>query len=145
MMRFFWKKKTPKAVFLGDLEKAVMEILWAHGPLSGREVYEKIRPYHQVALTTILTILNRLQKKGLVKKELGAKIFLFRPVVSQEEWKNSLILEYLQRALSLSPEAVISNFADILTQLSPTEFYQIITTIVEKRRTAEKRQDEKQS
>jgi len=121
-----------------------MEVLWANGPLSGREVHEKIWPHHQVALTTILTILNRLQKKGFVKKELGTKIFLFRPVVSQEEWKNSLISEYLQRALSLSPETVISNFADILTQLSPAEFSQIIATIEKKRRKAEKKQDEKQ-
>ena len=55
-------------VRLGDLERRVMEILWVEfgSELTGREVAEHPPGY---AYTTVLTVLTRLEKKGLVRHQ----------------------------------------------------------------------------
>ena len=50
---------------LGELERKVMDVLWgsAKTPLAGREVADQLPDR---AYTTVLTILDRLRRKGLV-------------------------------------------------------------------------------
>ena len=50
---------------LGDLERKVMDVLWdsAEAPLTGREVADQLPDR---AYTTVLTILDRLRRKGMV-------------------------------------------------------------------------------
>jgi predicted transcriptional regulator len=134
MKRLFLRKRTKKAVSLGDLEKVVMDVLWAEAPLSGREVHARVCRHHKVALTTVLTILERLQKKGMVKKEGGKKVYIFRPLISQAQWRNSLVCEYLRQALNLSPEAVMAHFAEILSELPEAEFTRLVEAIKERKR-----------
>ena len=57
---------------LGDLERRVMEILWAqlHSKLTARQVADDLPGY---AYTTVLTVLDRLERKGLVHRERGGR------------------------------------------------------------------------
>jgi len=114
-----------------------MEVLWEEAPLSGREVHARVYRRHKVALTTVLTILERLQKKGMIKKEGGKKVYIFRPLISEAQWRNSLVCEYLKQAINLSPEAVMANFAEILSELPEAEFNCLVEEIKEKKRREE--------
>ncbi len=133
MKRFLPGGLTRKAPSLGDLEMRVMEVLWEYGRLSGREVHQKIAATCPIALTTILTILNRLAKKGLVNKEMGEKIYFFRATLSREQWQTIVGRELLLQALKISPQTVFSTFADILTSLPSEEFMELIARIQRKR------------
>lgn len=65
---------------LGDLELAVMEVLWRNdGPASVRGVHERLRGDRGVAYTTVMTVLDRLSKKGVVERELDGRAWLYRP------------------------------------------------------------------
>lgn len=71
---------------LGELENAVMEILWAHrGKLSVREVHEVLRRQRDLAYTTVMTVLDRLSKKGIVARELDGRAWLYRPALTRVE------------------------------------------------------------
>lgn len=67
---------------LGDLEQAVMDRLWADppAPRSVREVHTDLADTRAIAYTTVLTVLDRLAKKGLVTRELVGRSWLYRPV-----------------------------------------------------------------
>ena len=71
---------------LGDLEQAVLDQLWTDGELSTPDVYERVgRPRH-LAYTTILTVLQRLAKKGLtVRREVG-KGHVHTPALTRDEF-----------------------------------------------------------
>jgi predicted transcriptional regulator len=70
---------------LGNLEMRVMEILWARGESSVRDVFGKIgRP---LAYTTVMTTLERLFKKGLLLREKSGRAFLYSPAFSRDEWE----------------------------------------------------------
>lgn len=71
---------------LGELQAAVMDILWAHpAPLKVREVLEQLDTGRALAYTTVMTVLDVLHSKGWVERELQGKAYLYRPVSSREE------------------------------------------------------------
>lgn len=59
----------PSAPRLGDLERSVMERLWASPDgATVRDVHESLASDRQIAYTTVLTVLDRLAKKDLVTR-----------------------------------------------------------------------------
>lgn len=57
-----------------------METLWAHAePLSVRAVHSDIIADRDLAYTTILTVLDRLAKKGRVKRKRSGRAWLYYP------------------------------------------------------------------
>jgi predicted transcriptional regulator len=70
---------------LGHLETSVMEILWLKGESCVRDVVEGLnRP---LAYTTVMTTLDRLFKKGLLRRQKSDRAFLYSPRLSRPEWE----------------------------------------------------------
>ena len=54
---------------LGDLERATMQAVWLmSGPVTARQVAEALAD-RALAYTTVLTVLTRLEKKGLLARD----------------------------------------------------------------------------
>ena len=84
---------------LGDLERDVMTRLWdAGGPLTVRQVHERLAPSRDLAYTTVMTVLDRLAKKGLVRQERADRAYRYAPVQTREEMTAALMLEALGAA-----------------------------------------------
>ena len=80
---------------LGDLERSVMEALWASAePRTARSIQSSLRPGHS-ALTTVLTVLERLERKGFVGRDRGERAHRYYAVRSREEYVSSLMVEAL--------------------------------------------------
>lgn len=72
----------------GDLERAVMEQLWARGAEPGtsvRAVHEALAGERDLAYTTVMTVLDRLAKKGLATRERDGRAWLYRAASSREQ------------------------------------------------------------
>lgn len=54
---------------LGALEQVVMDAVWGHEPSTVREVAERMRCDADRAYTTVMTTLDRLHKKGLLRRQ----------------------------------------------------------------------------
>ena len=86
---------------LGDLEREVMTQLWdAHEPLTVRQVHERLSHVRELAYTTVMTVLDRLAKKGLVTQERADRAYRYAPAQTREEMTASLMLD----ALSATPD-----------------------------------------
>lgn len=72
---------------LGTLESRVMEILWARGESTVRDVCEQIESPR--AYTTVMTTLERLFKKGLLARQKSGRAFLYKPAVTRQEWQRN--------------------------------------------------------
>lgn len=75
---------------LGDLERAVMEHLWSQAdagaaPATVREVHEHVGAERDLAYTTLMTVLDRLARKGLVTRERDGRAWRYTPVGSREQ------------------------------------------------------------
>jgi predicted transcriptional regulator len=70
---------------LGRLEFALMEILWARGEGSVRDVVAALdRP---LAYTTVMTTLDRLYKKGLLERRMPERAFVYSARMTRAEWE----------------------------------------------------------
>ena len=67
---------------LGSLEEAAMSVLWQAGPLSVREVNEKLSA-KSLAYTTVMTTLDRLYKKGLLGRSKLGFAYVYEPALSR--------------------------------------------------------------
>lgn len=70
----------------GDLELEVLNALWDAGPLSTPDVHAQVGRRRQLAYTTILTVLQRLTKKGLVTRSGGGRSHIYAPALSRDEY-----------------------------------------------------------
>jgi predicted transcriptional regulator len=83
-------------VALGELERDVMERLWEAGqPLTVREVHEQLAEHRKIAYTTVMTVLDRLAKKHVVRQEREGRAFRYTPAASREQMVAELMLDAL--------------------------------------------------
>ena len=81
---------------LGELERKVMELLWdAVGPQSVRDVHHALSHDRELAYTTVMTVLDRLAKKGVVRRERDGRAYRYLPVQDREE----MVAELMHTAL----------------------------------------------
>lgn len=76
-----------RARSLGDLERQVMEVLWAapdDAGLSSREVLEQLGPNRERAYTTIKTVLDRLVDKTMVTRVRDGRRWRYLARASRE-------------------------------------------------------------
>jgi predicted transcriptional regulator len=98
---------------LGDLERAVMDVLWdspvpAAGGVTVRDVAERLQD-RELAYTTVMTVLDRLAGKGMVEREREGRAWRYRPAASREAYVAQLMLDALD--LSPSRDAALVRFA----------------------------------
>lgn len=92
---------------LGELERSVMTLLWDSGQrLSANEVCDQLE--EDLAVTTVLTVLSRLEKKNLVQRERTTRPHRYAAVASREEHTVEMLNEVLGTASDR--EAVLARF-----------------------------------
>lgn len=99
----------------GDLERAAMEALWEDGPCTARQVAERLAD-RGLAYTTWLTVLGRLERKGLVRRERSARAHTYAANASREDHIAVLMQSALGQAADR--EAALQHFA---RTVSPAE------------------------
>ena len=91
---------------LGELERAVMELLWSGAPMAATELRERLAD-RGLALTTVHTVLSRLEQKGFVVHDDG-RPRRFRARGTREEHAAELMHEVLGQAADR--QAVLARF-----------------------------------
>lgn len=72
---------------LGELEARVLEIAWDHGGwVTTTDVREHLSAERDLAYTTVMTILVKLWKKGLLERTKDGRAFAYHALLSREEW-----------------------------------------------------------
>jgi predicted transcriptional regulator len=70
---------------LSPSELEVLKVLWEGGPATVREVMNDLRESgRELAYTTVLTFLSRLEAKGCVASDRSGVAYVYRSVVSRD-------------------------------------------------------------
>ena len=118
---------------LGELESAVMEVLWRAPGQTVNEVEEHLRERRGSAHTTILTTLDRLHRKDYLLRKKHGKAFVYTPRYSREEFERTMAQEVLGALIGHSAETALSTFVDLMSN-DPGGLEQLEGKIREKRR-----------
>ncbi len=60
---------------LGDLEREVMQLVWAHGPVTAEIVREKLS--RRLKESTVRTVLRRLEEKGYANHTVDGRTYVY--------------------------------------------------------------------
>lgn len=107
---------------LGELESTVMAILWGCGaPLSVRDVYARVGIQRDLAYTTVMTVLDRLAKKGIVHRVLEGRAWLYSPASTHLELVVAEVTQLLSDLLPAERVAARAAIAEFLDSEAGTE------------------------
>lgn len=109
---------------LGELERSVMTLLWDSGEhLSANEVCEQLE--EDLAVTTVLTVLSRLEKKTMVQRERSSRPHRYSATASREEHT----VEMLNEVLGTAPdrEAVLARFIGGVSEAEAASLRRILS------------------
>jgi BlaI family transcriptional regulator, penicillinase repressor len=62
---------------LGDLEREVMQLVWADGSVTAELVRERLD--RQLKESTVRTVLRRLEEKGYVTHDVDGRTYVYHP------------------------------------------------------------------
>ncbi len=94
---------------LGELQHAIMRVLWARDEARVAEVHEALFDERGLAPTTIATMLRKMEDKGVVAHRVEDRHFVYRPTVTEDEIRSSMVGELLERLFAGDPAALVSH------------------------------------
>jgi len=103
---------------LGPLEQRLLEALWERGNATVRELVDDNGVCHDLAYTTVMTTLDRLFKKNLLRRETEGRAFRYSPCFSRQELHREVAGEAFRQLLNASPAASLplSYLVEIVTE-----------------------------
>ncbi|EQF27492.1 penicillinase repressor [Clostridioides difficile CD160] len=102
-------KKLPQ---ISEAEYQVMKIIWKYAPISTNEVIEKLVEISTWSPKTIQTMLLRLVKKGALTYEKNSRVFVYTPLVEEEEYVAKESRSFLNRFYNGALNSMVLNFLE---------------------------------
>jgi BlaI family penicillinase repressor len=93
-------------MMLSGRELDVMNVLWERGSATVSEVQGELQD--ELAYTTVLTILRRLEDKGHVRHESEGKAHRYVPLVEREAAQDSALQRITQKLFRDSPQLLMA-------------------------------------
>jgi predicted transcriptional regulator len=106
---------------LHELESEVMEQLWSTGEATVRSVMEALngRAGRDRAYTTYMTVMGRLDGKGLLERRREGKTDYYRPVYEREEYMGLRAQAEVADLVTQYGDVALSHFAQQMASLDP--------------------------
>ncbi len=93
---------------LGDLQLAILRALWSSGEASVAEVHEQLEE-RGLALTTIATMLRKMEEKELVRHRENGRQFLYRAEVAPDTVQLNLVGDLVTRLFDGDPLELVGH------------------------------------
>jgi predicted transcriptional regulator len=96
---------------LAPLELDCMNTLWPVGQATVREIRDLLAARRPRAYTTIMTIMDRLARKGVVERVKTGRAYLYRPRMTAEEARTQAVGQVLENFFGGSKEALLTHLS----------------------------------
>ena len=105
---------------ISEAEFEVMKIVWKYAPVNTNEITEHLLKTTSWSPKTIQTLIKRLVTKGALTYEKQGRIFVYTPLVRENEYINYESDSFLKRFYDGDISAMLSSYLEN-NQLSETE------------------------
>jgi BlaI family penicillinase repressor len=97
--------KTAKKVGLTRLELRIMQVIWRRGRCTVSEVQNEMEP--PLAYTTVQTMLNILERKGKLKRELEGRAYIYSATITEAKALGQGVRDLIDRMFGGSSEELV--------------------------------------
>ncbi len=115
-------KQRPRS--LSELQLALLRVLWDEGEATVAQVQRALQDDRALALTTVATMLSRLEKRGVVKRREQGRTFVYRAAVDENAVRRSMVSDLMDRMFEGDAAALVNHLlsegeidADEITRL----------------------------
>jgi predicted transcriptional regulator len=109
---------------IGEQELELLRYINDHEPISVGDVAARYGKENGLARSTVLTMMERLRKKGFLSREEGESVFIYRLAQSKHSVLKDLAAEFVERTLGGSVTPLLAYLAEA-KNLKPDEIEQL--------------------
>ena len=114
---------------ISEAEYEIMKAVWKNAPISTNEVVELFEGGNW-SPKTVQTLLARLVKKGALGYEKRGRVFVYSPLIDEEEYRREESSSFLKKFYNGALNSMVLNFIDG-DKMSPDDIDEL-TRILEK-------------
>lgn len=114
----------PRQPGLTENELEVMKILWKESPLKVTDILSHISRKPKPAYTSVLTLIQAMEKKGYISHLKDGKAFSYSPILKQGKFLSNEVKRIAKRLFDGTPGALILNLVK-QEQLSADEIAEL--------------------
>lgn len=122
-----------RSSYLGELEIAVLEHLWAVGTMDAKRMHKEIGTQRGISLNTIQSALERLYRKKLLRREKVRHAYVYASAVQREELLTRLIGQVVN-VFEGESHNLLSAFVDFAARTDGRSLDRLEQLIAERRR-----------
>ena len=101
------KKKPDQLPALSDVHLEIMRVIWDGGEVTVTDVWHKLSTKRPVARNTVLTLMDRLEKKGWLKRRAEGQTHYYQAVAPQATTLGGVVKRLVEAAFAGSAEGLV--------------------------------------
>jgi len=94
---------------LTELQLVILQVLWDREEATTQDIHAELHVDRGLALTTVATLLSRLEKRGILKHRKDGRQYVYRALVTRPEVRRSKIRELTETLFEGDAAALISH------------------------------------
>jgi BlaI family penicillinase repressor len=114
---------------LAPLELDCLNMLWPMGEGTVREIRDALAPRRPRAYTTIMTIMDRLARKGIVERRKTGRAYVYKPNLTAQDAREHALAQVIDSFFGGSKELVLA-YLEAGSPATATPVSPIATSVV---------------
>lgn len=94
---------------LTELQLAILQVLWDREEATTQDIHSQLHEDRGLALTTVATLLSRLEKRGILEHRKDGRQYVYRALVTRPDVRRSKIRELTETLFEGDAAALISH------------------------------------
>lgn len=97
---------------ISEAEYEVMKVVWKHAPISTNEITQQLLKTTSWSPKTIQALIKRLVNKGALSYEKQSRMFVYTPIVKENEYIGQESNSFLKRFYGGNITAMVSAYLE---------------------------------
>ena len=97
---------------LGVLQQAIMQAVWGLNEATTRQVWERLNRTRSLAYTSVLSIMQRLEKAGWLKHRLEGRAYVYQATLSRDQESRRSLKDFIRRAFQGNARLVFQHLIE---------------------------------
>ncbi len=127
---------------IGELEGAVLERLWSHGPSDVKSMHRRLGAERGIKLNTVQSAMERLYRKGLLSREKVSHAYVYDTRVTREQLSAQVIGQVVEQLAGPEPSVMLSAFVSLAEQEGEEALARLEAMVAARRRHRQQGADE---
>lgn len=97
---------------LGELQRRVVQVLWEGGEGTVQQVRDRLASRKPLAYTTVLSVMQRLEKMGWVTHREEGRAYVYRAARSPEQERTGAVGRLMRRLFGGDPKLMLQHLIE---------------------------------